>query len=85
MRCGCPRCGAFMVHEEGGQFLGCRCPNCLASCDACMGTDSVLTRAEMAAGSSRLQALAELAEADAARAWDEDEEEQPWTDGFQSD
>ena len=44
MRCGCPECGAFMVHEESGEHVGCVCPDCLYRCTACLGTDSVLTR-----------------------------------------
>ena len=74
-----------MIQQEGGQYLGCRCPACLYSCDACMGTDSVLSRTEMAAGSSRLQALAELAAEDTERMSADEEqpeegEEAPWTD-----
>ena len=47
MRCGCPRCGEFMVHEESGEHLGCVCPDCLYRCTACLGTDSVITKEEI--------------------------------------
>ena len=70
MRCGCPNCGAFMIQQESGAFLGCRCPDCDWRCDACMGTDTVLSREEIArfqtSGGGRLDALERLAEEDAA-------------------
>ncbi len=43
MRCGCPDCGAYMVHAEGAQ-VGCVCPDCERRCTACLGTSSVLSR-----------------------------------------
>ena len=47
MRCGCPNCGEFMVHEESGAYLGCVCPACLYRCSACLGTNSMITREEV--------------------------------------
>ncbi|MBR4500598.1 MAG: hypothetical protein IKP22_01710 [Clostridia bacterium] len=42
MRCSCPNCGEFMEHAETS--ASCVCPNCLARCTACLGTDSVISR-----------------------------------------
>lgn len=47
MRCGCPHCGAFMVHEENGSHVGCVCPDCLYRCTACLGTNTVLSLEEV--------------------------------------
>ena len=47
MRCGCPNCGAFMVHEESGEHVCCVCPACLTRCNACLGTNSVLRKEEV--------------------------------------
>ena len=47
MRCGCPNCGEFMVHEESGRFVGCVCPACLYRCTACLGTNSMITKEEI--------------------------------------
>ncbi len=70
MRCGCPQCGAYMIQQEGGAYLGCHCPACDYRCDACMGTDTVLSKEEIsrfhAAGGGRLGTLLSLAEEDAA-------------------
>ena len=70
MRCGCPVCGAYMIQQEGGAFLGCHCPNCDYRCDACMGTDTVLSKEEISrfleSGGGRLDGLSRLAEEDAA-------------------
>ena len=49
MRCGCPECGAFMIHEESGSHLDCCCPECGYRCSACLGTDSVLSREDLSA------------------------------------
>ena len=38
MRCMCQNCGEYMVHHEMGVVSHCVCPNCLARCDACLGT-----------------------------------------------
>lgn len=43
MRCGCPECGAYMVHADGAH-VGCVCPDCKYRCTACLGTNSVLSR-----------------------------------------
>ena len=45
MRCGCPQCGAFMIHSERDN--ACVCPDCLYRCYACQGTGTALTH-EMA-------------------------------------
>ena len=37
MRCSCIRCGTYMVHSEKGIDSGCICPNCLATCNSCLG------------------------------------------------
>ena len=47
MRCGCPNCGAFMVHEETGSHVGCVCPDCLYRCTACLGTNTVMSLEEV--------------------------------------
>lgn len=49
MRCGCPECGTLMIHEESGARLDCCCPVCGTRCSACLGTDSVLSRADIEA------------------------------------
>lgn len=38
MRCTCQKCGEYMVQDEKGIFSRCICPNCLNTCDACLGT-----------------------------------------------
>ena len=38
MRCSCQVCGSYMVQEEKGLFSRCVCPQCFATCSACMGT-----------------------------------------------
>ena len=38
MRCSCQRCGTYMVQEERGLESRCICPQCFATCSACMGT-----------------------------------------------
>ena len=85
MRCGCPNCGAYMIQQESGAYLGCRCPACDYRCDACMGTDTVLSRDEIARfhtqGGGRLTELMEIAEEDAAVDAAEVTEE-PWTNDF---
>ncbi len=43
MRCGCPACGAYMIHAEGAN-LGCACPVCGRRCADCLGTDTALSR-----------------------------------------
>ena len=86
MRCSCPNCGAFMVQQESGDYLGCRCPECLYGCNACMGTDSVLSKDEIArfrvSGEGRLAALKDVAEQEFLQTEDtqrpEEENEQLW-------
>ena len=43
MRCSCPACGTYMIHSESVR-LGCVCPECGARCDACLGTNTVVSR-----------------------------------------
>ena len=38
MRCSCQVCGEYMVQDEKGLMSRCICPNCFATCSACMGT-----------------------------------------------
>lgn len=47
MRCMCRECGAYMVQAEDGK-LGCICPECFSRCRDCLGTDSVISREELA-------------------------------------
>ena len=42
MRCGCPECGAFMIHSETSN--DCVCPDCLYRCHACQGTGTAISR-----------------------------------------
>ena len=42
MRCGCPECGAFMIHSERDN--ACVCPQCLYRCYACQGTGTAWSR-----------------------------------------
>lgn len=53
MRCGCPHCGIYMVNRERGLKSECVCPNCLFTCNACMGTEAV----PLSHGELELQAL----------------------------
>ena len=41
MRCGCPDCGAYMVHADGPE-LGCVCPQCGRHCRDCLGLSGAL-------------------------------------------
>ena len=47
MRCGCPACGTYMVHAES-MYWGCVCPECGRRCADCLGTNTVLSREEVA-------------------------------------
>lgn len=47
MRCECHNCGTYMVHAED-MTLGCVCPACMARCTACLGTNTVLSREDLA-------------------------------------
>ena len=46
MRCSCALCDTWMVHSESMK-LGCVCPQCGHRCNACLGTDTVLTPADL--------------------------------------
>lgn len=48
MRCGCPECGAYMVHADGAR-VSCVCPDCGYRCTACLGTNTLLSRETLAA------------------------------------
>lgn len=43
MRCGCPECGAFMIHAEDMR-PECVCPDCGRRCTACLGTNTVVSQ-----------------------------------------
>ena len=43
MRCGCPHCEAYMIQSETGH-MACVCPECGYRCNACLGTNTVITR-----------------------------------------
>ena len=47
MRCMCRQCGAYMAQAES-EALGCVCPDCGARCRDCLGTDTVVSRGELA-------------------------------------
>lgn len=46
MRCGCPECGTYMIQSESLQ-IACVCPDCGMRCNACMGTNSVISREDL--------------------------------------
>ncbi|MBR2570526.1 MAG: hypothetical protein IKE30_00110 [Clostridia bacterium] len=46
MRCSCAVCDTWMVHSEGMK-LGCVCPQCGYRCQACLGTDTVLSPSQL--------------------------------------
>lgn len=46
MRCGCPDCGAYMVHSEG-LHMGCVCPECGTRCTDCLGTNTLISREQL--------------------------------------
>ena len=47
MRCSCHVCDTYMTHSEGLE-LGCVCPECGYRCNACLGTNTVITREQLA-------------------------------------
>ena len=47
MRCSCHVCDTYMVQSEGLE-LGCVCPACGYRCKACLGTDTVVRREDLA-------------------------------------
>ena len=38
MRCSCSECGTYMVQQEKGAESCCICPQCLQTCNNCMGS-----------------------------------------------
>ena len=46
MRCGCPHCEAYMVQSET-EHMACVCPHCGYRCNACLGTNTVITREQL--------------------------------------
>ncbi|HIT68638.1 MAG TPA: hypothetical protein IAC36_01890 [Candidatus Aphodomonas merdavium] len=59
MRCGCPDCGAYMIQSESLE-LACVCPECGYRCNACMGTNTVVSREQLR---QQAQRIAEMEEA----------------------
>ena len=47
MRCGCPHCEAYMIQSET-EHQACVCPSCGYRCNACLGTNTVITREQLA-------------------------------------
>lgn len=47
MRCGCPHCEAYMIQSET-EHQACVCPECGYRCNACLGTNTVITREQLA-------------------------------------
>lgn len=47
MRCGCPHCEAYMIQSETEE-QACVCPQCGYRCNACLGTNSVITKERLA-------------------------------------
>lgn len=48
MRCGCPHCEAYMIQSET-EHQACVCPECGYRCNACLGTNSIITKEQLAA------------------------------------
>lgn len=48
MRCGCPHCEAYMIQSEA-EGMACVCPDCGYRCNACLGTNSIITREQLQA------------------------------------
>ena len=46
MRCSCPECDTYMVQADD-LTMGCVCPWCLHRCNACLGTNTVITREQL--------------------------------------
>jgi len=38
VRCSCQICGTYMIQDEKGLGSRCICPECFATCSACIGT-----------------------------------------------
>ena len=47
MRCSCKTCGTYMIQAESDR-LGCVCPECGYRCTDCLGTDTVVSREQLA-------------------------------------
>ncbi|MBR6028481.1 MAG: hypothetical protein IKP40_05265 [Clostridia bacterium] len=81
MRCACPNCGSWMIHAES-DALGCVCADCGARCDACLGTNTVVSRENLTrlADDPRFdpEALAALFE----KCGDEPDDPSPPSDGW---
>lgn len=48
MRCGCPHCETYMIQSET-ERMACVCPECGYRCNACLGTNTVISREQLAA------------------------------------
>jgi hypothetical protein len=46
VRCSCPHCAAYMIHREKGIDSACVCPDCLHTCNACMGSGEPVGRGQ---------------------------------------
>lgn len=46
MRCGCPHCEAYMIQSEA-EGIACVCPSCGYRCNACLGTNTVISREQL--------------------------------------
>ena len=47
MRCSCKVCDTYMIQAESSA-LGCVCPECGYRCKDCLGTDTVVSRDQLA-------------------------------------
>ncbi len=65
MRCGCPECGAYMIHSEG-LAIACVCPECGHRCKMCLGTNSVMGQEEVRAMQRALRAKRDAGQAKSA-------------------
>ncbi len=73
MRCGCPSCGAFMVHADREESC-CVCPDCGYKCNACLGTNTVVSRELLKNDAMQEELLRRLARAEDS----EEQEEDPY-------
>lgn len=46
MRCACPHCEAFMIQSET-EAMACICPECGYKCNACLGTNTVISKEQL--------------------------------------
>ncbi len=80
MRCGCPKCGIYMVQHEQGLQSACVCPACLFSCNACMGTEQPPVEKDEAELRQMLMARVRQIETEQ---YDEDKGDgDPWKSGW---